>query len=237
MMFKTILKAKNSKEEPLYTVILSGENSFSTSMTKTLSQRRQEKGFVYSDTVTIEQTKISISGSISDIPTLIANMEQLPASELQKKEGIYRGIVAGYYSDIKEIIDSNPKKFSDDYRRIFKEIMETRDVIFDIHHPKDNNSLYYDFYLNSITINELKESTWGFSYSLEFLSVIKTELTEVSETKGVVLGNNNTKGTVAKADVKEGSSKSTNCTLGTTGGTESDSYTFNVPCSQIYGSN
>lgn len=209
---KTILKGKNSKKEPLFTVILSGEADFSVSASKTLSQRRQEEGFVYTDTVTIEQTKISIRGVISDIPTLIANLEQLPSSELKKRDNIYRGIVAGYYDDVADLIDSNPKKFSDDFRTILTEVMNTRDVVFDIHNPKDNNLIYNDYYLTNINVSELKESLWGFAYALEFASVIQTELERVANTEKVVTGNKRVSKVQAKpTKVKDGAVKKSSC--------------------------
>ncbi len=176
-MNKTILRAKNSENKPLFDLILSGENSFSHSSTKSISNRRTEKGFVYSDTATIEPNSLRISGIIGDIPTLLSNLSNMPLYTLDET---YKGILAGYYGDVEMIISSNPKKFSDDYRKVFNEISKTQDVIFDIMHPKDNTLLFLNYYLKDISIDELGDSKWGFSYNLQFQEI---QITEIDEEK------------------------------------------------------
>lgn len=185
-MNKTILRAKNSENKPLFDFILSGENVFSHSSTKTISNRRTEQGFVYSDTATIEPNTLRINGAISDIPTLLANLSNMPSYQLDES---YKGILAGYYGDAEFIIANNPKKFSDDYRKVFSEIGKTQDIIFDIMHPKDNTMLFLNYYLKDISIDELMESKWGFSYSLQFQEINITQIDEEkvkSDTKAVV---------------------------------------------------
>lgn len=194
-MQKTILKGKTSKGEYLYDIILSGENKFDVSSQKTISKRRIEKGVRVSDTATIEPTTIQISGVIADVPTLWANLETIPTTTSTEIDTLYRGIAAGYYLNVDALIETNPKKFSDDYRKIFTELITTLDVLFDIYNPKDNTIIYENFYLHNISISEIEGSSWGFNYSLSFQEIILSSITSQtasggSETKKVDNKNN-----------------------------------------------
>lgn len=92
---------------------------------------------------------------------------------------VYRDIVAGVYigTDV-DIIATNPKNFSDKYRKILTEILKTRNLIFDIRNPKDNTIIYTNYVLKTISMEEKMGSSYGFSYNLVFIENISEEIVQ-----------------------------------------------------------